>query len=66
MADNGRRGVGWKMGEGRGEGKEGVGIGVLGKVEGLNTGGDETAQTSAGQHLFLQFILFSFLAFFFF
>lgn len=32
----------------------------LGKVEGLNTGGDETAQTSAGQHLFLQFILFSF------
>lgn len=36
----------------------------FGEVKGVNTGGGETAKTSAGQHLFLQFILFYFLAFF--
>lgn len=36
----------------------------FGKVQGVNTGGDETAQTPAGQHFFLPFILFHFLAFF--
>ncbi len=59
-ADGGvQRGGGW----GRG-GKGGGGKVEFEKVKGVNTGGDETAQTSAGQHLFLQFILFNFLAFF--
>lgn len=65
VADSGRRGAGGEGGEG-GEGEVGVESGIWGEGKGrVNTGGDETAQTSAGQHLFLLFILFHFLAFFF-
>lgn len=46
---------GWDIGRGRaGRGWEVE----FGKVKGVNTGGDETAQTSAGQHPILLFILF--------
>lgn len=51
-ADSGRRGSGDRGGQGW------VGEWILGRFKRVNTGGDETAQTPAGHHLFLLFIYF--------